>query len=235
MINEEKLTNAYKKISGLAREDKKTQCPSPKKLLKLTRDELSVKRREKVAAHLESCSDCVNHVKFISELLNEEGMLLSEIQSSSKNYIIRDHGHYKKWRPLTQIKLITAGVAALIIIVSISGYFLIISKKSDNHRTLNPVLIELTAPDTEVPLKSDLIFRWNRVKEADYYILEFSRDSMKLIWQEDLLENSMFILPADKLSTLEPNVTYYWKITAVLKNGERVKSRLRELTLSRQK
>ena len=157
---------------------------------------------------------------------------MTEYEPLAQKYRTRSREKPKKWTPLPKIRLITATAIALILITAISGYFLIFSSRPDSIRGVSPTFVQLIAPKTISP-DSAPVFRWNEVIDADYYTFEFFDDTMKLMWTEDLLEGNQFILPAEKLTSLAPGSTHYWRITAVLENGERVESKLKELKLSR--
>jgi hypothetical protein len=66
---------------------------------------------------------------------------------------------------------------------------------------------------------SQLIFRWKEFEKADSYIFELFDDSLKLIWKSSKLKEAKYAPPSEMIHKMAPSHSYFWMITAVIKNG----------------
>ena len=101
------------------------------------------------------------------------------------------------------------------------------------YRGRNHQSIRLISPLNKHQSKSDLLFEWVMVKNAEYFILEIFNDSLYPIWKSGKTTVNSIYLPRDALEKLDPKKEYYWVVTAFMANDKIIESRLQKFGLVR--
>jgi hypothetical protein len=217
-------------------------CPSPKKIVRLLRSGCSDKEATKLIEHISHCSSCFTEFGFVSEVLRQEKDFVEEViqrlpdddqPGRRKERRQRAFGWRSHWRALIprfswSAALILAGTILVGFFVAKSTIF----QPSEKYRSGTLPGIQLIEPAGERASRAALVFRWKKVNNSRYYICELFDQALKPIWNsEEITENELAALPKDINATLEVNRSYFWMVTAYLKNGEKISSRLEKFSL----
>lgn len=203
----------------------RTECPSPKELLLLFRAKKSEKKKTKIIDHITNCYHCAHEFEFILKALRFE----KDMNQVAKKYI-----ETKKTKVLTsrfswRFASMVAGIS--VICISITAFIISNTYENSKYRASTPLQIDLFLPEeTKVP-KSFLSFKWENVKDSEYYAFELYDETLYQIWKSEKLFKSNFTLQKDVVAMLEVNKSYFWMVTAFFPNGRKIESQLKEILL----
>ena len=227
-IDQLELKKIIKELPYKRTSQTKTNCPSPKKLITLLRCELSDRKRSKVIDHLANCGTCAQEIKFIIEILTAEKNFDNEAAQivTRKNQTSRKKEKFVQF-PFPKLSWSSMRIVALIttVILSVSMFFLIKTNKPaierDSIRQLNQI-----SPDNKPTSLDKLIFKWENISDSDYYTVEVFDDSLNFVWRKERIVENKIIPSAELKELLKQETTYWWMVTAFLKNGKKVESDL---------
>jgi len=124
-------------------------------------------------------------------------------------------------------------IASLILIVCTLTSVLIVSRTRINSkfRAVSQPQIALLLPRMKSVKKADLTFEWKRIEDSEYYIFELYDEALYQVWKSDRIFKNKFTLPENIASSLEPDKSYFWMISAIFQNGTNLESCLKEIFL----
>ncbi|OGD22179.1 MAG: hypothetical protein A2W03_09820 [Candidatus Aminicenantes bacterium RBG_16_63_16] len=173
-------------------------CPDDKVFVKAFLSELNLEKQDALIAHVLTCSRC--RLKF---------QTMRKVKSELKR--IREPGKRTRFRLSISLKF--AGVAAVIILVVLTGLF--IQSKLDNGGILrgwNKEKISLIEPVGNIQ-ELPSIFKWTPIKNADTYAFRLIDDELNTIIALDVYKTAIE-LPARTRNILVRGKTYVWIVDA---------------------
>ena len=217
------------------------ECPSTKKLLRLLRSRSSEKQATKIVDHISHCSYCAREFKFLVEVIRNENVLLQDIEQllssrqaneSQKNDDLKTYDSRMARRYFfSRFSWRTALLITSFIIVGFIISSRILFRTDEKYRTDHIAGVELLQPVDEKISKTSLMFEWKDVKSSQYYILELFDKALVPIWKSDKIFKNSAVLPPELATKLQINSSYFWMITALISNGEQIKSRMAEFVI----
>ncbi len=201
-------------------------CPSPKELLRLFRTKKSGKKKDAIIDHITNCCHCAYEFEFILKSLRYEremNQLAKEFFDTKKTKVLASRFSWK-------YAFVIAGISVLCIFITI---FIISSEyESSKYRASALTQIGLLLPQKKSIPKSSLSFRWEEIKDSEYYTFELYDETLYQIWRSNRIFENNFTLSKDISSRLEENKTYFWMISAFFPNGRKLESQLKEILIT---
>jgi hypothetical protein len=77
----------------------------------------------------------------------------------------------------------------------------------------------------------DIKFKWEAVPKAARYTVELFNKSLEKVWRSGPISNSGTELPAEARGVIFEGETYFWRVTAVLEDGQELVSKLAEFSI----
>lgn len=217
-------------------------CPSIKKFINFFKSKMSEKQKTKIIDHVTNCYFCAQEFEFIFQILryvlklNEEiaSVLRSKndrktIKKVAKSNISNQRKKQKIFFPMLSWKYTSLIIGTAIII---SALIILYNSGKKEYRGINHNQLYLIEPVDGKYSKSLLLFKWNKFKGSDYYILELFDETLFPIWKSNKIFKNHIILPNEIAKSLNENKTYFWIATAFLPNGRKIESEIGEFTLS---
>lgn len=215
-------------------------CPSPKKMVRLLRSKSSSKEATKVVDHISRCRSCFSEFEFLLEVLRKEKDFILEIEKelsrketseATKGGRQTIFGSRMGWPYLSRFSWRTAFYLAGFVLVCFFVSKFVIFRPSEKYRTGSLMRVELVEPVEKKISKSSLVFKWQNVKNSEYYVLELFDQALSPIWKSEKIAQNETLLPEEVTKMLEINRSYFWMVTAYITNAEKITSRLEEFVL----
>lgn len=203
----------------------RTECPSPKELLRLFRAKKSEKKKSRILDHITNCYHCAQEFKFILQVLRYE----KDMNQVAKKLIETKGLKVSPSRFSWKFACALAGIS--FICISILAFVISNTFENSKYRASTPLQIDLILPKETTALRSALAFRWENIKDAEYYTLELYDEALYQIWESKKLINSYFTLPIDVVARMQANKSYFWMISAFFPSGRKMESQLKEIIL----
>lgn len=216
-------------------------CPNAKELVNFFRAKLSKKRVDKIVDHITNCRCCAQEFECILSISREEKKFVEEIGkivqfetdgAALKKRFDKIHMTKKKFIKPIFLKLmwkyafIFFGVA-----IFLSVFIIFKSTEKIEYRGENPYKLYLIEPKDSQYAKLPLLFKWNKVKDSNYYVLELFDETLYPVWKSDnIFENNIF-LPKEIANNMIKNKVYFWMVTACLFDGKKVESEMGQFKL----
>lgn len=206
-------------------------CPPKEDLIKFSRSKLSEKQNLKIIDHITRCSYCIQAFEFILQTLRDEKNLIKEIDN-----VLQSEGDALFWRRRQKIffpKLSWKYLSLLFgTIIIIFAFIIFTTLEKREYRGTNLKQIHLIEPINKKYSKSSLTFKWNFVKNSEYYIFELFDQTLYPVWKSQKIIKTQVILPPEIANKLKENNAYFWMVTAFLHKGDKIESRLEKFTLT---
>ncbi|MHA1940713.1 MAG: hypothetical protein ACW97P_03180 [Candidatus Hodarchaeales archaeon] len=235
-INLEELQSIYKAYILENTLISRKNCPSFKKLISFFTSTTSKKQKINIVDHVTNCYFCLQEFQFIFHLLRFERKLNKDLYKllfakKSKSYtkktaqksILKPEKQKKFLQFLLKWKYASLLLGVLILI---STLIIFQNLKNKEYRTIDFKQINLIEPLNEKYSKSSLLFKWKEFKNSNYYVLELFDESLLPVWKSEKIFKDFVSPPKEIIEKLDENKTYYWMITALLHNGEKVESNM---------
>lgn len=237
-MNNSKIKEIYRASVLENTPPSREKCPSPEEIWKLFASFPPDKETEKIIDHITGCTFCLQEFDNFLEIFRHEQKLIKEI-----GYLLVQEGHQPfclksnkfkifKSSPSWRYAFIALAAVTFIFFISLSILKFLVTKKTEEREVL-PAQVRLIEPRHERAIKAPLIFRWEEIKEREYYILEIFDDSLLPIWKSPKLLDNFFEPPRGLVYQLKKGRSYFWMISAYLLNGTKVESALEELLLTK--
>ena len=211
--------------------ESRKDCPSFDDLVRFFRPGTPRRHKTKIIDHMARCAPCAEEFDLILTIKRGSEQMEKEIAS----YLDSELPSIKSQnRPRLAVSQSFWRYAALVIgIVSLSLSLLTIFDRNPmqffkQHAWRGPTDsdFQLVEPLNRKQEKSHLVFRLKEYKGAESYILELFDESLKLIWESPELVETKCALPFAIVQKLSSSSTYFWMVTAHLRNGNVVESGL---------
>jgi len=213
-------------------------CPGAEKIASLFLEETPRQEKFGLLDHVLSCAACRVEFMVLKEIWRAKGshidpeMRLILDQSSPENIRTTAKKELKaltsqrtnRWRMVFSPGK-TASLAAALIAFILLFYFIGPKGYKNNtlERNMGPGNFRILEPWNAVQ-KIPVVFRWTPVPEAVEYDVEILNGVLESIYRKEGIRTASFELPASVLERLSESKTYFWKVVATLKAGERVES-----------
>jgi hypothetical protein len=229
-MNLSDVRDAYQEYLKNRRDETRTLCPSAEKILEFSRSGLTKKERAAIATHVAQCYDCSRELRNLLEIIREESRF---IQAMNEVLVFEPQEEDQKagflvktlsWRFLSWALLIVLGAAVATFSV------LRLTSRSDLRRG-GASQVESVSPAGKAYAAGELKFVWKDFGRTKYYSVEVFDASLAPIWRSQAVLGNEMLPPEALLEKLASGQSYFWMVTAVLENGEEVKSRLKEFRI----
>jgi len=224
------LKDAYRNFLEGNKPASRELCPSPEDLVLLVRSRMPRRDRSKIMNHTAKCSYCLQEVKTILDVTNKENKFILAM-----NDVLNSAVHEKPAQARPLAKRLSwnyvSVISAVVLLAAVATYSVLhFSSRSDFRRgpTAN---IQLVSPIDKAVSSGELRFIWEAVPKAKYYIIETFDATLDLIWRSESLTTNEFQSSPDILQKFRPNEKYFWRVTAVLEGGNKIKSRMSEFSI----
>ena len=234
-INNEDLKELYKAYIKEKSSYSRKDCPSPKETILFSRSKSSEKKKKRIMDHIINCYYCAQEFEFILETLRYENILNQEIGKRlvSKN----ETNELKKATngllfPLLSWKFasLIAGVAIITSVILAIVIFINLEKRE--YRGANQAKIILIEPINKKYSKFLLTFKWSKIENSDYYILEIFDKTLYPVWESKKIFKTRVVLPDEISSKLIKNNRYFWMVTAFFSDGSKTESIIKEFKVT---
>jgi len=217
-------------------------CPSAKKIARLLRSGSSDKEATKIIDHISRCSSCFSEFQFLLEVLRQEKDFIQDIEKrlpssdepgNRKANRRRVLGWRLEWRTVVpRFSWRGALILAGFIMVSFFMAKSFIFQPSEKYRAGSLTVIKIVEPTGEKASKAALVFKWEKVTNSKYYILELFDQALAPVWiSGEITKEESAAVSKELMATLEVNRPYFWMVTAYLNKGEKISSRLERFIL----
>ena len=227
---------SHKDIKGLFRNYLKdrfpvsrAKCPLPEDITACLRGNISKKRRNQIIDHIFNCAYCHEEFEFAFKILREEEKFINDLSTIVKEKKRSEEKKYFQFFPFRQ-----SWLYSLILIIAVAMLTLLVKDMTEErrYRGANALSITLVTPDQKVILRNQLKFEWENIQNSDYYILEVFDESLYPIWKSNKITVNSTLLSKEITNRLIKHKTYYWMITAILRDGKSIESRLQDFRIS---
>lgn len=201
-------------------------CPPPKKLLQLFREKKSDKQKTRIIDHIAGCYHCAQEFKFILKAIRFEEDMNQAIKDMLGTKKIGISPKRISWR------FVNSAVGIFVILIIITALIIPNGQKSVKYRSSAVSQINLFFPKEKSIPKSALIFKWEKVKDSEFYVFELYDETLYHVWSSNKIFENNFMLSKDISSQLKANKTYFWMISAFFSNGRKMESPLKEILLT---
>lgn len=242
-ITSDELKQVYKSHIQRHVPPSRRECPSEESILRIFEDSLSSRKKDSIIDHVVKCAYCLQEFELFLGLFREESNTAKEISEwlrekgresvpARKPAIIRSiisfpyAGRRLKW------KHAAISIAFLIIIVSsLVSIRTILKPKPSEERGRILGQVRLISPVQGQEATRPLIFRWEKVINAEFYRLEIFDQTLLSLWKSPPVVGLSFALPPELETTIKENEVYFWMVTAILPAGIKRESPLERFIL----
>jgi hypothetical protein len=215
-------------------------CPSPENILNVFDSSTSSADKERIVNHLAGCSYCFQEFELCLGFLREQGRTLEDIAGWLK---IKD----KKAKPQPKRAQILEAVLGprihnrpiwnlalgLLFAAAVTGLIFyglksLVRAPEFKERGKLPGQIQLLSPVRGNKAKFPLVFQWEETPSVEYYCLEIFDSTLLPLWKSPRIERLRYELPPEAAEFIREGQTYFWTITAWLKDGTKRESPLEE-------
>ncbi len=226
------LKQVYKDYLEDHKPSSRESCPPPEKLVLFVRSKMAGRDQKKFLNHATKCSYCLHEVRSILDITKAENKFILEMSRLRNSAGLAER---PQARPLARPWSwnTVSVVSAIVLLAAIATYAVFhFSSRSDFRRgpTAN---IQLVSPVDKAVSSGELRFIWEGVPRAKYYIIETFDALLDLIWRSESLTTNEFQSSQDILRKFRPNEKYFWTVTGVLENGDKIKSRLKKFSIKK--
>ncbi|MCK4264030.1 MAG: hypothetical protein KAX27_03720, partial [Candidatus Aminicenantes bacterium] len=107
-----------------------------------------------------------------------------------------------------------------------------INLEKREYRGANQAKIILIEPINKKYSKFLLTFKWKKIENSDYYILEIFDKTLYPVWESKKIFKTRVVLPDEISSKLIKNNRYFWMVTAFLSDGSKTESIIKEFKVT---
>jgi len=247
-INNEDLQRLYRAYVEEKIPLSRKNCPTTKDIIVFFKAKSSEKHKTKIVDHITQCSWCIQEFEFILKTLRYKQILSKQIGNlliSEKNISIVKrksdrtlfHSRKRQFPFFLRLSWTYALLFFGALIAIFSFIFLLdkfqfqhLRKQEDRGKKIIP--INLIEPINRTYAKSQLVFKWNELKELDYYVLELFDETLIPIWKSPKIFKNQFVLPNEVTKELIKNKAYFWMVTASFRDGRLIESGVEKFYLT---
>lgn len=209
-------------------------------------EETDPKDKAELLRHILSCPECGSAFEAVRTVWTRSAEILKPIEQDGQlpadaserlKCLARDE--IKSLRLLRRarrrsafsLKYVFGGAAAILLIV-LTALFV-------RSRFPRYVFQERTSSDRgfvvfqpwNLTRQRPVVFRWKSLAQADHYELEILDLGLERVFSQGGITSSLYSLPEGVYLRLQKGRTYFWKVTAHLKDGQSLKSEFGKFVL----
>lgn len=207
-------------------------CPAPEDLALLAEQGAGRQARKKMMKHVANCPDCVRILKSLLALSRQVDELTAKPGIFPRPVLEPISDRTKPAHSFLGRRLVIVTLASFVglAIIAIS-----VAKLPSPYALRGRARgIELIAPKTGALLEAGRIgFEWRAVPKASRYFVEIFGGSLELVWHSDPLYGPHAELPAGTAAAVQRGGTYFWRVTAVLADGQEIVSKAAKFSIRR--
>ena len=226
------ISKAYQSYLKDGVHSRQAVCPTNERILASVLSDVSREEKELIASHAANCYEC-------SQILIEA----QKISSGIDNYVDRSkalikpsgkaNGTRNKRRRPWIVGYKPAVISAALLCILICGLFIFVPRMRFNSRAaVSKEQISVISPVNIEVRVADLQFKWKKVPNSKYYLIELFDSALCLVWRSEPIDEIMAGIPADTKAVFQPG-TYYWILTAIRLDDTSLKSDLKEFAIYR--
>ncbi|MEN6559939.1 MAG: hypothetical protein ABFD52_04095 [Acidobacteriota bacterium] len=200
-------------------------CPAPDDLVRLVTDEARRKERSRLLDHVAGCRDCALLVRSALRLSAELDGILADAPARRTRFA-GEGARLSVGRRAAVAAL--AGLAGLAIVT----YSVIRLTERPVIRGVSETQVRLIVPKNEASVAAgEIEFKWEPAPRAVRYVVEIFDQSLQKTWQSDPVTETRLKLPEEARDAVPAGQTYFWRVTAVLEDGQELASKLSEFSV----
>ncbi|HOW85206.1 MAG TPA: hypothetical protein P5119_08845 [Candidatus Aminicenantes bacterium] len=208
-------------------------CPAPEGLVRLLERQAGRKERKMILDHVAGCVDCALLLKSALRLSGEIDRVLG--RDGALRIAPREGAAAGTGGPRFLLGRRAAfGALAGALGLAIVTYSVIRLAEKPVVRGAAGPQVRLISPvkGASVPA-GEIEFLWETVPQAARYSLEIFNGSLERLWRSGPLTEVRLPLPEDARGAIRPGESYFWRVTAVLKDGQELASKLAEFSVGK--
>ena len=206
-------------------------CPIPEDLVQFATQGANRKARVRIMEHVSNCADCALVLKSILRLSGEIDKLTGKTEVFQRCPQDEALGKKERFQLIPGRRAAVAMLAGMIGLTIITLSVIRISDRPVVRGTAGPRVQLLSPKQGATYPAEDIKFKWEAVPKAARYTVELFNRSLEKIWRSGPISNAGTELPAEARGVIFKGETYFWRVTAVLEEGEELVSRLAEFSI----
>lgn len=224
--------------------DSRRACPSLSDIADLFDSKTSSRKKAKLMDHVVRCGACAEEFESWLALHREKETLIQDLcawasrhEGAGRESGIKDRrADYEKrtgrnpralLEHIFRRPVLAGGVAILAMAMMLGLWLVLRSPRPPEYRASPPTGISLKQPPPGgIVDPAVTVFSWSPLTSVDYYILEIFDDSLAPVWKSPETGQTRLRLPPKVGRYLRPGPSYYWLVTAILRNAKRVESEI---------
>jgi len=215
------IAEVYRAYLEEKKPEKGSECPSPEDLVRVVTEEAGRKERARILDHVAGCGECAPLLKSLLRLSGEVDRLTGKA------------GLRQGPKPLLSRRAALWALAGLIGLTVVS-YSVIRLAERPVVRGTSVIQVRLISPKQGAALiAGDIELGWEAVPKASRYTVELFDASLEKIWRSGSLTGTKLKLPEDARGIVLKGETYFWKVLAVLEDGQEFASKLAEFSVQK--
>jgi hypothetical protein len=123
-------------------------------------------------------------------------------------------------------------IIAFAFVITICSFFVLTKNKYNEQNRAYYEYFDVIRPTSTIPISSEISFEWSIINDSSYFIVELLDESLILLWRSPKILETSVKLPNEVFSKLRQDNSYYWFVTVVLKDGEKIESNVAEFKIS---
>jgi hypothetical protein len=226
------LKQVYKDYLEDHKPSSRGSCPPPEKVVLFVRSKMAGRDQKKFLNHATKCSYCLYDVRSLLDITKAENKFVLEMSklmnsaSLAKRPQARPLARPWSWNTVSV-------VSAIVLLAAIATYSVLHFSSRSDFRRGPAAKIQLISPVETAVSSAALRFIWEAVPKAKFYVIEAFDASLDLIWRSESLTANEFQSSQDISQKFRPNEKYFWMVTGVLENGDKIKSRLKKFSIKK--
>jgi len=205
-------------------------CPAPDDLVRLVTSEVGRKERPKLLDHIARCDDCALLLRSALRLSAEIDRILERDAAlrtaASETRSGREGVRFSIGRRTA------VGALAGLVGLAIVTYAVIRLAERPVVRGVPEAQVRLLSPKKEASVAAGKIeFKWQPVPKAARYVVEVFDGSLGKVWGSGSIEEARLDLPEDARQHVPAGQSYFWRVTAILEDGQELASKLSEFSV----
>ena len=225
------VAEVYRAYRSERKAEAGVECPTPEDLVRLVTQGAGRKERAGIMEHVSNCADCARVLKSILRLSGEVDRLTGKAEALQACPQDEAAGKREHFRPFLGRRAALATMAGLIGLAILTLSVIKLSERPVIRGTGGSP-IRLISPKQGASLAAkDVKFKWAAVPQAARYTVELFDKSLEKVWQSGPISDAGTELPAEARGVIPEGETYFWRVTAVLEDGQERVSKLAEFSI----
>jgi hypothetical protein len=211
------------------------ECPRSEDLAQLVEGRLGRKARARTMEHVANCADCARVVHSLLRLSGEVDKL-TQVADADRGRSSRPFHARESIAMLMERRWLAYTALAMAFGLAVVSFFLLRHPEQPAIRGMDRAEIKLVSPKSGEAIESpDITFRWEAVNKASRYVVDLFGASLEKIESSEATSSLFYVLPADVGRKLVAGGNYFWRVTAIMEDGQETVSKLSEFLVSKKR